>query len=313
MPLPNEAVFNPVLTALFKKYVFKKTDYIGTRIAPIFLAALASATYPVFDVKFFTSAPALKPRQPGDKFQRSQIPLSDDRYNCTNYGHETVVPDEKRQTYASFFDADAAAIEKNAQTILQSHEIRVNALLTGPSVTNVSTPTTLWDNYTASDPVADVKTAIRAVELQGGLTPNTLTLGKHVADVLTLHPKIRAIFPFYNGPITEEQLRIAFQVENILIAKAKKNTVNEGQGDSLGYIWGNDAFLTVSEESSNLDAPNAARTFVFGGQSGGGEAGSYVESYRDNSIASDVHSTKHMTDEKLTGPGFIYRLESVLS
>jgi hypothetical protein len=312
--MKSSATFNPVLSALFNQFFVNPAGFVGVRLAPIFTTGEISASYPVFGKANLVNVPTLRVRAPGTPFQRSTGSISDDQYACRNYGHETPVADEIRKKYAMQIDADRAALRRNAHTILVNHEQRVAALLSGGGVAN-STPTVKWDVFATSDPLADVKAAKAVIWSATGLEPNTMTVPKLVADKLSLHPKVRALYPQYNGPITQEMLRVAFEVEKLYIASGVVNTANEGQAISIGSIWANNVILSVSNEGQDLELPNAARTFLWSapGESGGGEAGSYIETYRDDTIKADVHRSLHSTDEKLCGPDFVYRLSSVLT
>lgn len=312
--MKSTATFNPVLTTLFNGYVQNTAGFIGLRLAPLFRSGEQSASYPVFGKKNFLNMPVLKKRAPGTPFQRSSIEWSDDKYAVQNWGHEVPVPDETRKKYAKQINADSAATKRNAMTILYNHELRTKALFTGGGVANAA-PAVKWDVYATSDPLADVKAAVAVIELASGMRPNTMTIPQAVADKLTLHPKVRAVFPQYNGPITHEMLRVAFEMQNLYIAGGKHNVAAEGQAISIDYIWGDDVILAVTNDVQDLEAPNAARTFLWDvpGESGGGDVGSYIESYRNDDIKSDVHRSLHSTDEKLCGADFVYRLRDVLT
>lgn len=311
--MKSTATFNPVISSLFNGYFVNPDGFVGLKLAPIFRTGEQSATYPVFDRENFVNVPTLRERAPGTPFQRSVPRISDDKYSTKNYGHETPVADETRKKYAKQIDADRAGIRRNAHTILVNHEIRVHALYTGPSVTHRASPASKWDDYQNSDPIGDVKAARRVIDVEGGLVPNTLTISQTVADRLTLHPKIRQLFPTHNGPVTEQMLQVAFEIQRVLIAGGKVNTAAEGQALNIDYLWGDLAILSVSVDNGDLEEPNAARTFLWTEESGGDVAGSFVETYRDETIKSDVHRSYHHTDEKITGKDLIYLLEDVLS
>lgn len=312
--MKSSATFNPVLTAMFNQFVVNAPGFVGLRLAPIFRTGEQSATYTVFPRANHVNVPVLKQRAPGTNFQRSVGEISDDLYACKNYGHETPVADETRRKYAKQIDADRASMRRNANTILVNHERRVNALVNGGGISN-STPGVKWDVFATSDPIGDVKAAAGIVELESGIRPNLLTIPRLVADKLTQHPKIRALFPTYNGVITEEMLRVAFEIEKVAIAGVVQNSAAEGMATQLGYLWGTNIYLTHSEDTQDLEAPNAFRTFLWDvpGESGGGDVGSYIETYRDDTIKSDVHRSLHHTDEKLTSAAMVYRLNTVLT
>jgi hypothetical protein len=315
--MKSNAVFNPVLSAVFRKYADSPSGLVGLQLAPVFRTAEQAAKYPVFPRSNATNIPELKGRAPGTPFPRSVPQLSGDTYACVNYGHETPVPDETRKKYAKQIDADNAAIRRNAMTILVNHERRVHKQITTNADILHASPTVKWDAFAnaASDPVGDVKAAMAVVRLESGLEPNLITLPRLVIDKLALHPKVRAFFPTYNGTITAEMLRGLFEIERVAIAGAVQNIAADGQAESLGYLWGDTVVISHSEDTPDLEAPNALRTFVWAepGESGGGDVGSYIESYRDDNVKSDIHRSLHHTDEKVTGTGMIYRLDGVLS
>lgn len=314
--MKSSASFNPVLTAMFNQFIVNLPGFVGLQLAPLFRTGEQSATYPVFPRANMVNVPILKRRAPGTPFQRSVPSISDDLYATKNYGHETPVADETRKKYAKQIDADRAAARRNAHTILVNHERRVHTLYTGGGIAN-SSPEKKWDAYGDADsnPVADVKAAAGVIELETGLRPNLLTLPRTVVDKLSLHPKIRAFFPTYNGVITVEMLRTVFEIDRVAIAGTVLNAAAEGQAVDLGYLWGDTVILSRSEDTQDLEAPNAARTFLWDvpGESGGGDVGSYIETYRDEGIKSDVHRSLHHTDEKLTGAAMAYRLDNVLT
>jgi hypothetical protein len=311
--MKSSASFNPVLSKMFNAFFVDPAGFIGLQLAPLFITAEQAATYPVFPAGNFTDVPVLKQRAPGTGFQRSVPTISDDLYGCKNYGHETPVADENRKKYAKQIDADRAAMRRNAHVILFNHEVRVHTIYHSGAIAS-SSPATKWDDP-ESDPVADVKAIKQIIRAATGMTPNLLTIPEIVKDKLSVHPKIRAIFPNYDGDIGVEQLRIAFGIPMLKIAGAVQNTAAEGQVAALGDLWEDDVTLSVSSQGQDLELPNAMRTFLWGaaGESGGGEGGSYIETYRDDTVKSDIHRSLHHTDEKVTGEGFAYMLTDVLT
>lgn len=310
----TNATFNRVLTSVFNAYYIDAAGFVGMRLAPLFRTGEQTAQYPVFTKETFLNVPRLRQRAPGTPFQRSVPGVSDDSYACRNYGHETPVADEDRKKYASILDADKAAIRRNAHIILVNHEVRVRDAIKASTMPR-GTPSAPWDDYSNSDPVGDVKAAIASIEDACGLRPTTVTLSRRIVDKLSLNPKVRAFFPTHNGVMTADMLRAIFEIDRMLIAGGVENTASEGQPMSVGHLWGKDVYLTVTNDGQDLELPNAARTFLWNaqGESGGGEAGSFVETYRDDAIKSDVHRSLHHTDEKITGADFGYILEDVLS
>jgi hypothetical protein len=313
----SKVTHNPVLSSTFHAFLTAAAGegFAAGALAPIFNTAEQAASYYVFPAGNALNIPHLHARAPGTAYQRSNLTLSDSLYSCRNYGHETPVPDETRKKYEVAFAADKAAVERNARIILINLETRVRNLFDSAAVTQTATPTVAWDAFTnaASDPVGDVRVAVGSIYEETGMRPNTLVLPYPVAAKLKLHPKIRQVFyGNTDGVLTNAHLAAVFEVKNVVEATAVENQAADGQTPNSGYIWGNNAYLAVSAgPNASLEEPSAARTFVW--QSGGGDAGSRIDTYRNDDISSDIHRSAHFTDEKLIGPAFAYRFTGVLT
>jgi hypothetical protein len=311
--MKSNVVHNPALSATFNQFVQEATGYVASQLAPAFHSGEQASWYYVFGKENILNIPHLAARAPATPFARTTLSVSDDTYYCKNYGHETPVADEERKKYANAFNADEAAVRRNASIILFNHEKRVKKLFESDAIASL-TPTAKWNDYTntASDPVGDIKLQRRAIQLACGKLPDTLSVSQTVYDALSSHPKIRA--QFYantDGIITADMLRKIFEVEKLLVAGGIDNLAAEGQPLDPGFIWGDTVVLAVTNPTQDLSVLNAARTFVWNG--GSGEIGSSVETYRSDTIKADIHRSLHYTGEKLTGPEMAFRFDSVLT
>lgn len=94
------------------------------------------------------------------------------------------------------------------------------------------------NDYTNSDPVGVFQ---QAVDTPIGARPNVAVFGAAVWAKVRVHPKIIAhCYGSANtrGYVSKEDLAAAFELDEILVGKARYNTANRGQAASLGYIWG---------------------------------------------------------------------------
>ena len=119
-----------------------------------------------------------------------------------------------------------------------------------------------WDNP-ASDPVKAIETAKTTPVVE----PNYLVIGYQAWNALRRHPAIeryimsRASTSLGATPltVTPELFAQAFELEGVLIGKAKYNTGNPGATVSMSYLWGTIAALIKIET-----APAMQRTEAFG-------------------------------------------------
>lgn len=311
--LISSATANPVLTATLTKFVLEQSGLVGQLIAPLFLTGQQSAKYYVFDKENFVSIPTGLERAPSTPYQRTNLKLSDDSYSCVNRGIEVPVDDEERAKYRDAFSADEAAMRRARNVMIINHERRVKTLATAAGVPN-SSASNAWDAYdnADSDPVGDTDVIKEVVRTGSGLVVNLMVISVTVFNALKEHPKILDKIKYsQRGVVTREILQEVFGIPQIAIAGAVENTAADGQTATLADIWGDKVFFGHVEPSSDLQAPNFARTFVWTAQSG--PDGVLVESYREDNIQSDIHRAKQHTDEKMTGSELGYWLDSVLT
>src|SRR4051812_24480640 len=112
------ATANPVMTGVAVKFLQGATGFVGRRLFPVFLSGLQSASYYVFSEKNMMDFPQNIQRAPGAGYSRSLMELTDDAYNCREYGHEEPVDDSEREKYASVYDADASATRRSTNVVM---------------------------------------------------------------------------------------------------------------------------------------------------------------------------------------------------
>lgn len=307
--MKSSATANPVLQVTAVKYLQDTAGFVATKLFPRFSAGLQSASYYVFNKENMLNVPLNIQRAPSAPFSRSQMVLSDDTFNCRDYGHEEPVDDRERKKYASSLDSDNAAIRRCTNVILINQEKRVFTKATSASVPT-ATPSYKWDNYSDSNPIYDVDVGKNAVRLACGLFVNMMTFSYPTFLVLKEHPKIIDKIKYsQRGVVTAEILAEVFGVDQIAIAGATINTAAEGQTVTPADIWSDNVVLSHVETAMDLMAPNFGRCFQWDGIVG--PDGVIVQSYREDKIDSDVHRVRQDQDEKLVGPECGYNISDV--
>ena len=308
--MTSRVTVNPVLTITAVKFIQNASAFIGRRLFPLFMTREQAANYYVFDRENMLDVPTNIRRAPGAAYSRSVMKLSEDSYNCREYGHEEPVDDRERAKYASALDADRASVTRASNIIMVNHELRVKALATGSGVPN-SGISTKWDGI-SPDPIGDVDAAKEVIRKGCGLTANLMAINQDTFNVLKELPIILDKIKYtQRGIVTAELIAAVFGVENLLVAGSVINGAAEGQTISPADIWSDDVILAHVENSQDLQAPNFGRTFAWIGQTG--PDGVIIESYRDEPKRSDVHRARHDVDEKLVGAECGYRLSDVLT
>ena len=328
----SSATANPVITALFVEFLQQAKDFVGAQVAPPFFTGEQSARFYKFKKENMLNAPDTIKRAPGSKYSRGRFELSDDSYACDEYGHEEPIDDGMVKKYKNYFSADRAAMRRIAYVMLYNYETRVQALA---GALSGYTPAIPWNVFSptnpngdgSSNPFTDINYGRELIHDAIGMDPNTLVLPRDVFYALREHPLVRDKIK-YTQPafVTPEILAPAFEVEKILIPGGLKNTANEGQTASVSKIWGKDVYLLVVNDTQDMSAPNAFRTFVWTEENTAalqatGVISPYegdtdiaiVESYRDESIRSMVHRARQSTDEVTQSSSAAFRISGAVA
>jgi hypothetical protein len=162
-----------------------------------------------------------------------------------------------------------------------------------------------WDSYATSDPIGVVDTGKEACFIE----PNTMIMGKQVWTQLKNHPQILdritgGATKVNPAMVTPELVAEIFEVEKVLIGKAKYNSSNKAQTASYSYVWGKDVVLAYIEDQPSLEGVCAWKTFRWNQMTTGegfqtrtyrneekGGGGEYIEvetSYDEKAVCTDV-------------------------
>ena len=303
----STATYNPILSTTANQFVANQSQYVGKILFPTFNTAKKSSDYPVFDRSNMLDMVDKLERAPGSAYGRSQAKMSDDTYNCKEYGHEAPVDDSIKANYASAFDADVAEVTRVQNIIMFGHEKRCHALATSAAIAN-STPATKWNVGTAT-PIKDVQLALNTIQDNCGLAGNIMVINRDTYQILKEHPTIVDRIKYtYGRSVTDELLSNLLGVR-IVVAGALHNSANEGQALTVADLWNDDVIIARVDSSQNLSMPSFGRTFSWNE----GGVGTVVESYRDDTVRGDVHRVFEHTDEKIVGAQCGYRLGDVLA
>jgi hypothetical protein len=174
-------------------------------------------------------------------------------YIVNDYGLMTFLPTQTTNRQFPPFEVRRTSAEILADTLELMQEIDVAGTLSTSGnyasgyVTTVSTAADKWDQA-SSDPADVVRTAAAKI-----LRPNgsrlVAVIGRDVFRALQKHPKILAAFYGRAGTVsgatpdlvTTKLLATLFEVDEVIVGTAKKNTANDGQTVSVmspaGFIY----------------------------------------------------------------------------
>ncbi len=319
MPRPTSAttVQRPELGSLAYEYQSEasRMGFIGGMVMPFFPVAEKSADYPKIPLEAILSEPNTDRASRG-AYGRSDWEFETGTYSCKEKGWEEVIDDSEARLYARFFDAEEVSTERAMDIILRGHERRVAAKLfnTSNAVGNAGVSTE-WSTAASCTPRSDVMTAKQAMRAASGLIPNAMVISQKVFENLLVCAEIGNRFQ-YTQPLEtmdmDAQHRVIaqyFDVQQVLVGGALRNTAKKAQSFSLADIWDDEyCSLCVVAPAQDLRAPSFGRTFLWETDS---EDPVVVESYREDAIRSDVIRARHNVDEAIVFTGANYLLTNI--
>jgi hypothetical protein len=241
-------------------------------------------------------------RTPGS--EANELPpmtLSRDSYFAEEHALEDVVPDEEVENADQPLQPAMDATERVTNTILLNREKTMVDLATTTALYAAgfsATPANLWDNYTTSDPITDVKTGRTAIHNALFRDPNTAIFGYQVAVKLEDHPDfIERIKHSQLGVANDDLISQVLGITTFRRAGAGMVTSPYGQAETFGYLWGKDAVLAYVPPRPGRKVPAYGYEFVWGYSRAGGSVQA-VERWREERRASDVVRVRRRYDIK---------------
>jgi hypothetical protein len=248
-------------------------------------------------------------RAPGGGYNRGNFTFDPKTYATQERGAEEPVDDREAKMYANYFDAEQVCAMRALDATLRAQEIRVAALIFNTATWTGATLTTAvgnaWSDPTNGTPITDVENAVRKVYTNTGLWPNALVITKKKFRDLRLSSQVKTVIastgagtPTKARDITIEMLKAVFDLDHILVAGGTKNTATEGQAATPDQLWdGTKAMVCRVAETNDIREPCLGRIFHWGED--GSTIGGTVETYRDETVRSDIVRVRHDVQEQV--------------
>ncbi len=247
------------------------SNFIAPEFAPLVPVDKQSGRYFIFDQAWYRK-PQSQKRAPATESVGTGYQVSFDTYFADVWALHHDVPDQDRDNADSPLNLDADALGILEQDMLIRRELECASALfadsvwTGSSTGADITLGTTWDNV-ASTPIEDIDLQKEAILENTGQDANVLVLGYSVFRNLKNHEDLLDRVKYtQRGVITEDLMAGLFGVDKVLVARASRNTLQEGDGDNEDFIFNqNDAVLLHVAQSPGLRIPSAAYIFTWTG------------------------------------------------
>lgn len=183
----------------------------------------------------------------GSRGQANEIQetRSTSTYVCRPYGYSNFVSRMTLTNEDAPLNEMVDLVEAIAEGLSFRREQRIAGVLTTAANFGANTTAIVaanrWDTVTGGDPIADIQAATAAI--WQGRGPSTLIAycSLDVYHVLSRHPAILDLFK-YNGSspglATPDMIARFFDIDRLLVGKARQDIATEGQAANYTRIWG---------------------------------------------------------------------------
>lgn len=312
-PTPGDVHVNTPLSNISVAFLQSATRFVADKVFPNIPVSKQSDRYYTYDRGHF-NRDSMEERAPGAESKGTTYEVDNTpTYYAPVYATHHDIPDQRRANSDSVLDPDREATELvTHKALIKREKLWVSKYFTGSVWTND------WDGVASgmtgnqvlhwsdanSDPIANVRAAMTAIEESTGFTPNTFVIGKRVFDALIDHPDIIDRVKYGQtapGPamVDVAELQALLKIERIFVMRAVENTAKEGITNAHSFIGGKKALLCYAAPSPGLMTPSAGYTFSWNGFMGASAQGGRIRRFRMENLSSDRVEMDMAFDQKL--------------
>lgn len=314
-PTSSQVHVDAILTNISVAYMQKQTNFIASRVFPIVPVDKKSDVYYTYTKADWFRDEAQR-RAAGMPSAGGGYGLSTASYMCEKWAFHKDIDDDTRANADAPINVDREATEYVTGRIALKQEVEFAAAYFGSSIWGTDiTPTNLWSDFTASDPIGDIDTGKRAILAVTGFEPNKLVVGYDVWMKLKNHPDLIDRVKVSGAKVlTTELVAGLFELDEILVSKAVKATSLEGAATAtFGFVAGKHALLAYAAPTPGLLAPSAGYIMSWKGVSGGLGKTIGTKRIRMEELASDRIEAESAFDMKVVGADLGYFFASVVA
>ena len=278
-PTLSQVHVDAILTNASVAYIQSADNFIANKVFPIVPVDKQSDLYFKYTKEDWFRDDA-KVRADGAEAAVSGYGLTTDSYYADVYAVKKAIGDQLMANFDSPLDPLRDGAKFTAQLILNRMETQFVSDFVASGVWSneydgvAGSPSSgefkQWSDLANSDPIQDIELAKADILSTTGFEANKLVLGYDVYRVLRNHPDIIDRVKYTGRDVPDTQyLAQLFGLDEVLVAKAVKNTAAEGQTGSFSFAFGKSALLVHAAPNPGLLMPSAGYSFQWRGVSEG--------------------------------------------
>lgn len=321
-PASSLATLRPDLVGSFTEFdlAMNQAGFIWNQVFPIIDVAKSSGQFGKIPIEQLLETRDTR-RGPGGTYSRGDWTFVPATFATEENGAEEPIDDREAEIYRDYFDAELMAALRARHAVMQNAEMRCAAKVYDTSVwSGASLSTALsneWDDFDNATPIADIAAARLKIWDGSGLWANALILNKkqflnlrRCGEILEAIQSGGAGYSSVQGEVTAELVARVLDLDRLIIGGGAKNTANKGLAASISQIWSDEyAMLAVVANDADIRTPCIGRTFHFSAD--GSDPTGFLETYRDETVRSDIARCRHDVDEVVLYPEAGHLLSNV--
>lgn len=260
-------------------------------------------------------------RASGGGYNRQSWQFDTDNFATAEQGAEDVIDDRDSNLYREYFDAEQKARDRVISVIARKLERDTAAAVFNTSTWSGAALTTSvgtkWTAAATATPITNVEAAVQKVYDNSGMWPNALIISRKVFRNLRLVKQVQDLIaasgagdPTKPTDITPAMLAQVFDLPFIIVGGGTQNTANQAKDAVLSPIWSTDfAMVACVATSDDMREPCLGRIMHWGGD--GSSPGITVETYRDETVRSDVVRARMEYQVKILYPEMGHLLSNI--
>lgn len=247
---------------------FTNPDYIGELIAPAMPVDKESNIYAFYDERGNLAFPSNVAGSRGELAEVNQnIDISSNTYKCLPLGLIGKVTPREIANADVPLDPLVDELLLVAEGNAWNREVSDAAFYENSSNYASANVTAInageeYDSVGGGDPNKQIQDAVIRVFRTRGATRKIMAMNINTFTVLSRHPAIRDLFKYTNaGFATRQMLAQYFNVDELLVGEAWKDSANSGQTASYGRIWGDSIIIVAQNPGGGVRSYSHSKRF----------------------------------------------------
>jgi hypothetical protein len=305
MPSPSSpSTFErPDLGAAYESFDLMShvNGFVGLRLFKPTPVGVASGNFSKIDLAALLNDGRDVRRAPGAPYSRQQFQFTQDQFACSEKGVEELLDDRERAAYGyTGIRFDQIGADRAVAAVLRDTEYEIQAIVQDSTTYTAQATATagIWSTHSSGKPVTDILAAREAFKTSCGVYPNALVMSSLAHTHARQCAELLDFVKYGGAPgidptkVDESALAQIFQVPNVLIAGAVKNSKLPGVAATIADIWSKSIVTLLRvPETDDLREQCFGRTFMF--------QDLVLEQYRAEDRRSDVMRARQDLDVKV--------------